>query len=145
MPKGTHATPESAHLETAEGRRLNVWLEQAELPLVVDVKVEVRVDIGPPREGAIGGGPSPTFDWRGVEYVDLIIALCGADVSVSPASHRVRLPRVGKSNEAQFDVTPRRAGAVELHVDVLRPGDFALLEEYRVSLEVMEAEVAQTA
>jgi len=137
--------PESARHETAEGRRLNVWLEGDERPLVVDLTVKVGVDIGPPREGAIGGGPSPTFDWRGVEYVDLIIALCGADVSVSPPSHRVRLPRVGKSNPALFDVTPRRAGTVELHVDVLRPGDFALLEQYRVSLEVMEAEVAQTA
>jgi hypothetical protein len=135
---------ESSREATTEGRRLNVWLEQRTLPLVVDLTVEIRVDIGPPREDALGGGPAPEIDWRGVEYVDLIIAVCGENLSVSPASHRVRLPRVGKSNEVVFRVTPRRAGTVVLHVDVLRPGDFALLEEYQVSLEVTEAEVAQT-
>lgn len=131
--------------DTDAGRQLNVWLERGDLPLIADVTVMVGVNIGPPRGDTIGGGPSPEIDWGGVESVELIIVVWGTGVTVSPLSHRVTLPRVGKSNDALFDVTPRRGWTGELVIDVMRPGDFALLEEYRVSLELREAEVAQTA
>jgi hypothetical protein len=137
------STPSTGTGETAaEGsiapqgppRRVNAWLsDAAEYP---PNEFDVWVNIGPPREGAMGGDFRGEPDWNGREFIDLRLVISGLNADVRPGWREVRLPRVGKTDDVSFRVKTEFVGKLRLWLRVYSARESLLLDEYELVIEV---------
>jgi hypothetical protein len=125
--------------EESKGRRINAWIEDGELPLEVDVECTIKINIGDPIEGGIGGKDFTEPDWGDCESLDLIIVLRGDGFQVNPSWRPAVLPKLGEMDEASFKVTPCEEGNLELSLSIYLATELTLLEEMRISVEVVAA------
>ncbi len=125
--------------EESKGRRINAWIEDGELPLKVDVVYTIKINIGASIEGAIGGKDFTEPDWGDCESLDLIIVLRGDGFQVEPSWQPAVLPRLGEMEAAAFEVRPCIEGNLELSLSLYLARELTLLEEMRISVEVVAA------
>jgi hypothetical protein len=122
-----------------DARRINVWIEGRELPLVVRDEYTIKVNIGASRQNALASERLPEIDWGDQDHLDLVISLDGDGLKVKPAWKPAVLHKLGGMEEVEFKVTPYRAGDLELYLSIYLAPELVLLEELRISVESVVA------
>lgn len=123
-------------LPSAE-RKVNAWLEDAQLPLQVGERYKIGVNIGAPRQDALGGGPFHEPDWGNQNQLDLVIALHGRGAKIEPVWQYGTLPKSSDMPAVYFDVEPHEEGMLELYLSIFLAHELVLLEEFQLTFEVV--------
>lgn len=144
--RGESAGDDPEPVPVRSGREVNAWIVDGGLPLIRDRRYRVGVNIGAPREGRLAGWPFAEPDWGDRSEIRLLLSLHAAGVDVSPSCRRARLHREKNMRAVYFDIIPRVAGPVSLHISIFLARELTLLEEFRVGVVVADkAEVEQAA
>ena len=122
----------------AEGwpkRQVNAWIEDAAGD--VEDEFDVLADIGPPRDGAMGGPFAEPGDehWQTGE-VRLRITLSGIGAVVRPGWHEVALRRVGRSDTVRFHVKSQVQETLQLTLRIFLADKMLLIDEYSLNIAV---------
>ncbi|HET6194049.1 MAG TPA: ABC transporter ATP-binding protein [Trebonia sp.] len=118
-------------------RRANAWLQDADLPLVVNKAAKVGFNIGGPRAEAIASAVFSEPDWGEASQLDLLVMLWAGRATVEPAGRELSLPRNGQTEDISFAVTPLAAGKIRLRFRVYLAAQGNLLQELRVDVRVV--------
>jgi hypothetical protein len=116
-------------------RRVNAWIEDAaDDP---DDEFDVLAEIGPPRDGAMGGPFAEPGDehWQAGE-VRLRITLSGIGAVVRPGWHEVTLRRVGGSDTVRFHVKSQVQETLQLALRIFLADKMLLIDEYSLNVAV---------
>jgi hypothetical protein len=120
-------------LSTTEQRRVNVWLEDTPLPLVVGVDSLLFVNIGGPRNALL----STRFEepeWGERQSIDVVLILTCAKASATPQTHRVVLSRTGDTDPVTFSIHPFEEGDLAFHLTIVTERDWDVLERVSFTL-----------
>jgi len=117
-------------------RRANAWLQDADLPLLVNTTAVVGFNIGAPRPEALASEVFPEPDWGDSSNLELLVMLWAARATVEPTGRRLSLPRNGQTEDAEFAVTPLHGGKLRLRFRVYLAAQGILLQELRVDVPV---------
>ncbi len=128
---------------TPEGRHVNAWLVNGQLPLIVDRKYQVGVNIGSLRQNTIGGGAFTEPNWRAKTELELLIALNSLDAEVTPEWTTAILPRYGDMKTVFFDVVPKQHENIKLSLSIYLKRDSSLLEKFHLRLPTIRAAAAR--
>jgi multiple sugar transport system ATP-binding protein len=118
-------------------RHANAWLQDADLPLVVNTAAKVGFNIGGPRAEALASAVFTEPDWGEASQLKLLVMLWAGRATVDPAGRELSLPRDGQTDDAWFDVTPQAAGKLRLRFRVYLAAQGILLQELRVDVPVV--------
>ena len=118
-------------------RHANAWLQDADLPLLVNTTAKVGFNIGGPRTEALASEVFAEPDWGEASHLELLVMLWAGRATVDPAGHELSLPRTGQTEDAWFEVTPLAAGKLRLRFRVYLAAQGVLLQELRVDVPVV--------
>jgi hypothetical protein len=118
-------------------RRVNAWLKEDET--YPSDEFDVWVNIGPPREGAMGGDFKEP-NWIGREFIELRLVLSGLDAEIRPGWHHVTLPRVGATEDVAFRVKTSFVGNLDLWLRVYAAKEMMLLDEHNITISLRKKE-----
>jgi hypothetical protein len=97
-------------------RNLNAWTDDPSP--TVGKSFHISINIGAPRSAAAASAPLNEPDWRGMDFIDLIVAISCMGCVVRPDWQELRLPRIGDSDTIDFEITGSVPGNHEFSVSV---------------------------
>jgi len=124
------------------GREVNAWLVDSQLPLIINRKYQIGVNIGSHRANTIGGGAFTEPAWGNKTEIELLIAFNSLDADVTPEWTSALLPRDGEMKPVFFDVVPQKPEAINLGLSIYLKEDMSLLEKFRLRLPTVKAAAA---
>jgi hypothetical protein len=132
--------------ETAESRadlypkrNVNAWIDD---PCPTAGRLfRISINIGVPKDSAAASVPFVVLAWRGVDFIDLGIAVSSIDCDVVPSWRELRLPRTGGSETIVFEVTTNVAGAHEFSIRVFLLKQMIQLQSLTFTVTVAAAQV----
>jgi hypothetical protein len=123
-------------------RRVNAWIEDADLPLISGRTYRFAINVGALRAGALVAPEFREPNWRGRESLEILILLSGSGFSIAPCGTKIILPRRGSTEPAFFDLTPIKSGSVLLRISLFLVPELVLLEEFEVPMDIRAASKA---
>jgi hypothetical protein len=93
IDKVTTAEPAESRADLYPTRNVNAWIDDP-YPRAGRL-FRISINIGVPKESAAASVPFVGLAWRGVDFIDLGIAVSSIDCDVVPSWRELRLPRTG--------------------------------------------------
>jgi hypothetical protein len=134
--ESTRSADETDATEPWPQRKLNAWIEEPqEAP---DDEFDLCADIGPPRQGAVGGDfVEPTEEqWEGRDEITVRLVASGLDAEVKPGWRDIKLRRSGKTDVARFRVKTPVVGTLNIHLRVYLADKMLLIDEHRLEIAI---------
>jgi len=119
--------------------QVSAGIEEDEWPLVIGKNYQFYVSIGVKRDGALGGGLFPEPNWGNRSELDLVIAMQGDGLRFNPPTKHITLRKTMETLIEHFTLEPLRPGQRSAWIMIQLSRELTLLQEYRVTLEVVEA------
>lgn len=139
LPRTTVSAEEAASSDTFGPKRsLNAWID--DLAPVVARPFEIRINIGAPTPGTAASAAFYEPDWRGVDEIDLIVMLSGANCEVDPAWQELTLKRTGDTDLLKFKVRASAAGSHEFTIRVYLAQQMIRMQSLSFAVSVAEME-----
>jgi hypothetical protein len=133
----TPHTEESPNLEPK--RNLNAWIDD---PRPKAGKVfHVSINIGAPKDSTLVSTPFAHLDWRGADFIDLMISVSSIDCDVDPSWQELKLPRTGDSETIKFAVTTMVPGQHEFAIRVYLAKQMIQLQSLSFKVAVADTQV----
>jgi hypothetical protein len=123
-------------------RQLNAWIEEPQK--APDDEFDLCADIGPPREGAVGGDfVEPTEEqWEGRDEITVRLVASGLDAEVKPGWRDLKLRRSGKTDIARFRVKTPVVGTLSISLRVYLADKMLLIDEHRLEIVISRRDAA---
>jgi hypothetical protein len=122
-----------------DSRKVNLWIEDGDLPLVQAQSYIFGFNIGGSRDNALVSEDIPDVDWGNRQSLELLVVLSGRGFSIDPPSKTITLQKQGDTVPFLFKLSPTEAGFLYLRIGLYLARELTLLEEYEIPFEVMAA------
>jgi hypothetical protein len=147
QPALTPEAPQPQPSATAAGRWINAELEDhaPQEPLAMGEWYTLAFDVDVTQHASAIGSmpllPDEQLFCAGIDEVLLTVQLDTTDFEVSDITRPLRLPRIGNSHKARFDISPKHDGPSTLKATIHKNGNF--IHQMELTFEVGTTESAR--